>query len=327
MATSFQSLYNYFRPTAPISSDSTTSLVAPTEAPRPQPTPAAGHNYLPRRLDGEALGRIASYLGEPERVRFSGNSQEPALIEQRETVMRPLRIAAEMMPNQIRDTPGITSERFMQLLGPAGTQIGDQSNSIRSFAKSQRAASLHELGLKINYLQQHNKQAATTELLAAFKEIPEIHRTPELTKMARVIEISKTVGVGLNPKRVVQSGGNVADTALFYGIRDALSMKGLRLDAVMSDTPGSAGAEASSGRNVLEVANEFGIPTTDLVAIRMLQKRVGNNIGVKKEVTDSADTNGNYDPAVIRKYGLDKFGIEQINKSYCSDAQGLVTSF
>jgi hypothetical protein len=325
MAT-FQSLYNYFRPTAPISSDSTTSLVAPTEAPRPQPTPAAGHNYLPRRLDGEALGRIASYLKEPEVLRFSGNSQEPALIEQRENVMRPLRIVAEMMPNQIRGNQHITTERFMQLLGPAGTQIGDQSNTIRSFAKSQRAASLHALGLKINGLLQHNKQAATTELLAAFKEIPEIHRTPELTKMARVIEISKTAGVDFNPKRVVQSGGNVADTALFYGITDDTTKRKLAISAAMSGESGSAGAEASRGRNVLEVAKEFGIPESSAIAIGFLQKQVGNNINVKREAGISIDENGKYFPNFIKKYGLDHTGIEQIKKYHRSDLDDLLTN-
>lgn len=300
-----------FRKTGPDSASEAPRAPEVLQAPTLNAMHGAARIHLNRALNGGhgTVGIIASFLDNPQKLRFCGNSDEPGLVAQRNEVLDALEATAQVMNNNNLNHV-TTRSQFMETLGPVGTQVAEEPHSIRSLHPTQRANPLFILGLKINRFLPENKPATTAAFVAAVKEIPLENRTDGLIKLANVAEISMKETVNFNPMEVAKHGGNIQQTASFYGIsNNELRHIFLQQAAATSDKPGSAGAAARGGGNATQIAADFGISAS--ISKATLQQLVGNSESVK-----AAATGGATDQLLRDNYGLDNTGIRQVAEDH-----------
>jgi hypothetical protein len=196
-----------------------------------------------------------------------------------------------------------TRGEFMQLLGPVGTQVADVPNSIRSLPPSVRAAPLSALALRVNSLpEEGDRQAVTTDFLAAYNETPAGDRSTPLNAMARAAQDSSD---DITPMISVRRGVNVQYAALFNGITDVAEISRLGIEAAMSRLPGSAGAAVRDGGNVLTVARQYGVFSN--MAVRALEFHAANS--THERSARAAAANGANEQQIIQQFGLTAYGI------------------
>jgi hypothetical protein len=137
--------------------------------------PAGGlHNLdVSSRIPEDALEHIAGYLPPREIGRLAGADTHTR------TALNGPRLAARM---SVEAESVSTQAAFSQLLGPAGTQLNDGSNGIRSLHPRHRAAPLSALTLRLNFLSLEDAQAVfTNDFVTAFEGLPVDHHTPVLS--------------------------------------------------------------------------------------------------------------------------------------------------
>ena len=187
-------------------------------------------------------------------------------------------LSASLLPRErvmVAAEEATTLAAFLGALVPPQGATATAAITVRGLPPAQRSGPLSALARRIPALPVASRLEATVAFRAAFGELDEGHRTPELVGLH-----TATNPAPGSETRAVTTGEHVGHIAALHGIAGQGDIARLESVAITSRRPNSAGGAVRAGMYADEIAQQYGI-TTDR-GISQLQAAVNTARAVNR---------------------------------------------